>query len=49
MYYVIVFSTLDLIALTVQAIGGAGAATGQKNGTSTTNSTHIMVTLSLPY
>jgi hypothetical protein len=43
MYYVIMFSTFDVIALVIQSIGGAGAAQGEQDGTSTTNSTHIMV------
>jgi RTA1 like protein len=43
MYYIIIFSTFDVVALTVQAIGGAGAAQAQIQGTDTTPSTHIMV------
>ena len=43
MFYVIIFSSFDLIALVVQAIGGAGAAQGEQKGTSTETSTHIMV------
>jgi len=40
-----IFSTFDIVALVIQAIGGSGAAQGEQNGTSTLNSTHIMVTL----
>jgi hypothetical protein len=43
MYYIIIFSSFDVVALTVQAIGGAGAAQAQIKGTDTTPSTHIMV------
>jgi hypothetical protein len=48
MFYVIIFSTFDLIALIVQAIGGAGAAQGEQKGTSTDTSTHIMVPTAHP-
>ena len=43
MYYIILFSSFDIVALVIQSIGGAGAAQGQHNGTSTLASTHIMV------
>jgi len=42
MYYIIIFSSFDVVALTVQAIGGAGAAQAQIKGTDTSPSTHIM-------
>jgi len=41
-----IFSTFDVVALVIQAIGGSGAAQGEQNGTSTVNSTHIMVSRS---
>lgn len=37
------FSSFDIVALVIQAIGGAGAAEAEQKGTNTTNSTHIMV------
>jgi len=43
MYYIIIFSTFDIISLIIQAIGGAGASEAEQKGTSTTNPTHIMV------
>src|ERR1700738_4312818 len=43
MYYIIIFSTFDIIALVVQAIGGAGASQAEQKGTDTKPSTHIMV------
>jgi hypothetical protein len=43
MYYVIIFSTFDIISLVIQAVGGAGASKAEQKGTSTTASTHIMV------
>jgi RTA1 like protein len=43
MFYIIIFSTCDVIALTIQAIGGSGAAQGEEQGTSTASSTHILV------
>jgi RTA1 like protein len=43
MYYIILFSSFDVVALVIQSIGGAGAAEAQRNGTSTLKSTHIMV------
>jgi hypothetical protein len=43
MYYIIIFSTFDIVALVIQAVGGAGAAQAEQNGTDTTTSTHIMV------
>jgi hypothetical protein len=42
-YYVMIFSSFDLIALVIQAIGGAGASEAEQKGTNTTPSTHIMV------
>jgi RTA1 like protein len=45
MYYVIIFSSFDLVALIIQAIGGAGAAQAQNKGTSTTTWSHVMVPL----
>ena len=42
-YYIMIFSSFDLIALVIQAIGGAGASEAEQKGTSTTTSTHIMV------
>lgn len=38
-----IFSTFDLIALVIQAIGGSGAAQAEQKGTSTLTSTHILV------
>ena len=43
-YYILIFSSFDVIALVVQAIGGAGAAQAEVKGTNTGNATHIMVT-----
>jgi hypothetical protein len=43
MYYIIIFSTFDIISLIIQAVGGAGASMAEQNGTDTTPSTHIMV------
>ena len=43
MYYIIIFSTFDTIALIVQAVGGAGASQAEQKGTDTKPSTHIMV------
>ena len=48
MFYVIIFSTFDVIALVVQAIGGAGASQAEQKGTDTKPSTHIMVPLPPP-
>lgn len=42
MYYIIIFSAFDIAALTIQAIGGAGASKAQQEGTDPTPSTHIM-------
>ena len=42
-YYILIFSSFDVIALVVQAIGGAGAAQAEVKGTNTGNATHIMV------
>ena len=42
MWYIMIFSSFDILALVIQAVGGAGAATAEQNGTSTTTSTHIM-------
>jgi hypothetical protein len=38
-----IFSSFDIIALVIQAIGGSGAAKAEQQGTSTIASTHIMV------
>ena len=38
-----IFSTFDIVALVIQAIGGAGASQAEQQGTSTLKSTHIMV------
>jgi RTA1 like protein len=46
-YYIVIFSCFDIIALALQAVGGAGAAKAQEDGTSTTKATHLMV-LSIP-
>ena len=43
MYYIIIFSTFDIISLIIQAVGGAGASMAEQKGTDTTPSTHIMV------
>jgi len=43
MYYVIIFSSFDVLALVIQAVGGAGAARAEERGTNTINSTHILV------
>jgi hypothetical protein len=43
LYYVIVFSSFDIIALVVQADGGTGAARAQSEGKKTDAPTHIMV------
>ena len=43
MFYVIIFSSFDIISLVIQAIGGAGAARAEEQGTSTASSTHILV------
>jgi len=43
MQYIIIFSTFDVVALTVQALGGAKAAKAQADGTSPTTATHLMV------
>jgi hypothetical protein len=43
MFYVIIFSSFDFIALVVQAVGGAGASEAEQKGTDTRPSTHIMV------
>jgi hypothetical protein len=42
-YYIIIFSSFDIIALVVQAIGGTGAAQAQSEGKETDTPTHIMV------
>jgi len=52
MFYVIIFSSFDFIALVVQAVGGAGASEAEQKGTDTRPSTHIMVpspSQSLPF
>jgi hypothetical protein len=38
-----IFSSFDVVALIVQAVGGSGAASAEEKGTSPTNSTHILV------
>lgn len=43
MYYIIIFTTFDITALVVQAIGGNGAAKAQSDGKATDTPTHIMV------
>ena len=43
MFYIIIFSTFDVLALIIQAIGGAGASQAEVDGTSTIGPTHIMV------
>ena len=43
MFYVIIFSCIDIISLIVRAIGGAGAAKNEEQGTSFTHSDHILV------
>ena len=43
MHYLVIFSSFDLVALTVQAVGGAEAAKAQTQGTSTVAATHLMV------
>jgi hypothetical protein len=42
-YYVIIFSSFDIIALIVQADGGTGAARALSEGKTTDGPTHIMV------
>jgi hypothetical protein len=46
MQYIIIFSCFDIVALAIQAFGGAKAAKAQEDGTSTTSATHFMVRLS---
>jgi RTA1 like protein len=46
MQYIIIFSCFDVVALAIQAFGGAKAAKAQTDGTSTTSATHFMVRLS---
>jgi hypothetical protein len=46
MQYIIIFSCFDILALAIQAFGGAKAAKAQEDGTSTTSATHFMVCLS---
>lgn len=46
-FYVIIFSSFDIIALVIQAVGGAGAARAEEQGTNTTHSTHTLVSLHL--
>lgn len=43
MFYIIIFSTFDILALIIQAIGGAGASQAEIDGRSTLGPTHIMV------
>jgi len=47
LHYILIFSCFDIVALAIQAIGGAKAAKDQIDGTSTTTATHFMV--SPPY
>jgi len=42
-YYLVIFSSFDLLALTVQAVGGAEAAKAQVKGTSTVAATNLVV------
>ena len=42
-YYIIIFSSIDVIALAIQSLGGAQAATAMKNGTDAANAGHITV------
>ncbi|GAA5823601.1 hypothetical protein JCM11251_000693 [Rhodosporidiobolus azoricus] len=42
-FYLILFCTMDLIAIVVQAVGGGMAAIALKNDDSSSNGTHIMV------
>src|SRR5947207_12407612 len=42
-YYIMIFSTFDIISLVIQAVGGAGASQADQKGTDTTTPTHIMV------
>jgi len=49
MHYLLIFSSFDLVALTVQAVGGAEAAKAQVQGTSTVAATNLMVFLHLLY
>lgn len=44
--YIIIFTCFDIVALTVQALGGGEAAKAQLAGTSTTRATRFMVFLS---
>jgi len=46
MQYIIIFSCFDILALTIQAFGGAKAAKAQQDGTSTTSATEFMVRIS---
>ena len=46
MQYIILFSCFDILALTIQALGGAKAAKAQQDGTSTTSATEFMVRIS---
>jgi hypothetical protein len=42
MFYILIFSTFDLAALIIQAIGGAGASKAEQQGTDPWPATHIM-------
>ena len=42
MFYVIIFSAFDVAALTIQAIGGAGASQAEQQGTNPWPATHTM-------
>jgi len=44
LWYFVIFSSLDLAALVIQAIGGSRASLAEQNGNNTTPATHIMVT-----
>jgi RTA1 like protein len=46
-YYILIFSSIDLIALIIQSIGGAQAAVAMKSGTAATAASHITVYLLL--
>ena len=48
-YYLVIFSSFDLVALTVQAVGGTEAAKAQVQGTSTVAATNLMVSSIILY
>jgi len=43
LHYILLFSCFDVVALAIQAVGGAEAAKAQIQGSSTTTATHLMV------